>query len=56
MSQPEGFIDPDHPEYVCKLKACIGLKQSARCWTLNSFLMANGSDLDYKAGLPTVPY
>ena len=30
MSQPEGFIDPDHPEYVCKLKKSIyGLNQSA---------------------------
>jgi hypothetical protein len=45
MSQPEGFIDPDHPEYVCKLKKSIyGLKQSARCWnqTLDSFLKKNG--------------
>ena len=45
MSQPEGFIDPDHPEYVCKLKKSIyGLKQSARCWnqTLDSFLIGNG--------------
>lgn len=33
MSQPDGFIDPDHPEYVCKLrKSLYGLKQSARCW------------------------
>ena len=45
VSQPEGFIDPDHPEYVCKLKKSIyGLKQSARCWnqTLDSFLIGNG--------------
>ncbi len=45
MSQPEGFIDPDHPEYVCKLeKSIYGLKQSARCWnqTLDSFLKKNG--------------
>ena len=45
MSQPEGFIDPDHPDYVCKLKKSIyGLKQSARCWnqTLDSFLLRNG--------------
>ena len=26
----EGFIDPDHPEYECKLKKSLfGLKQSA---------------------------
>ena len=45
MSQPEGFIDPDHPNYVCKLKKSLyGLKQSARCWnqTLDNFLIANG--------------
>ena len=45
MSQLEGFIDPDHPKYVCKLKKSLyGLKQSARCWnqTLDNFLIANG--------------
>lgn len=45
MSQPEGFVDPGHPEYVCKLKKSLyGLKQSARCWnqTLDNFLMASG--------------
>ena len=45
MSQPEGFIDPDHPNYVCKLKKSLyGLKQSARCWnqSLDNFLIANG--------------
>ena len=32
MSQPEGFIDPNRPNYVCKLnKSIYGLKQSARC-------------------------
>ena len=52
MSQPDGFVDPDHPEYVCKLrKSLYGLKQSARCWnqTLDSFLTKNGyrrSDAD----------
>ena len=41
MSQPEGFVDPDKSEHVCKLKRSIyGLKQSARCWntTLNKYL------------------
>ena len=45
VSQPEGFVDPDHPDYVCKLKKSLyGLKQSARCWnqTLDNFLVTNG--------------
>nr|GEV12260.1 copia protein [Tanacetum cinerariifolium] len=33
VSQPEGFIDPDHPTYVYHLKkALYGLKQSPRAW------------------------
>ena len=44
MEQPEGFIDPDHPDYVCLLdKSLYGLKQSSRCWnnTLDGYLKAN---------------
>ena len=46
MSQPEGFVDPDRPNHVCKLKKSIyGLKQSARCWntTLDEYLKSVGS-------------
>ncbi|KAL0367867.1 UNVERIFIED_CONTAM: Retrovirus-related Pol polyprotein from transposon RE1 [Sesamum radiatum] len=33
MNQPTGFLSPDHPEYVCKLrKALYGLKQAPRAW------------------------
>ena len=33
MSQPPGYVDPDHPELVCKLhKAIYGLKQAPRAW------------------------
>ncbi len=52
MYQPEGFVDPDRPEYVCKLQRSIyGLKQSARCWnaTLDEYLTSVGyrkSDAD----------
>ena len=45
MSQPEGFVDPDRPNHVCKLKKSIyGLKQSTRCWntTLDEYLKSVG--------------
>ena len=33
MEQPQGFVDPSHPNHVCKLdKALYGLKQSPRAW------------------------
>nr|GEY79346.1 copia protein [Tanacetum cinerariifolium] len=33
VSQPEGFIDPDHPTHVHRLKkALYGLKQAPRAW------------------------
>ncbi|GKD40077.1 retrovirus-related pol polyprotein from transposon TNT 1-94 [Tanacetum coccineum] len=44
ISQPEGFIDPDHPTYVYRLKkALYGLKQALRAWynTLSRFLLDN---------------
>ena len=41
MEEPKGFVDPERPDYVCKLiKSLYGLKQSARCWnvTLDEYL------------------
>nr|GEW69705.1 retrovirus-related Pol polyprotein from transposon TNT 1-94 [Tanacetum cinerariifolium] len=33
VSQPEGFVDPDHPKHVYRLKkALYGLKQAPRAW------------------------
>ena len=45
MTQPEGYVDADKPNYVCKLnKSIYGLKQSARCWnsTLDQHLKLSG--------------
>jgi hypothetical protein len=45
MQQPPGFVDQDHPSYVCKLrKAIYGLKQAPRAWyhELRTFLLHSG--------------
>ncbi|GJY08698.1 retrovirus-related pol polyprotein from transposon TNT 1-94 [Tanacetum coccineum] len=42
VSQPEGFVDPDHPTNVYRLKkALYGLKQAPRAWydTLSWFIL-----------------
>ncbi|GJW67714.1 retrovirus-related pol polyprotein from transposon TNT 1-94 [Tanacetum coccineum] len=42
VSQPDGFVDPDFPDHVYRLKkALYGLKQSPRAWydKLSSFLI-----------------
>ncbi|GJY48008.1 retrovirus-related pol polyprotein from transposon TNT 1-94 [Tanacetum coccineum] len=44
VCQPEGFVDPDHPTHVYRLKkALYGLKQAHRAWydTLSWFLLDN---------------
>nr|GEU74990.1 hypothetical protein [Tanacetum cinerariifolium] len=44
VSQPECFIDPNHPKHIYRLKkALYGLKQAPRAWydTLSRFLLAN---------------
>ncbi|GKA51022.1 retrovirus-related pol polyprotein from transposon TNT 1-94 [Tanacetum coccineum] len=43
VAQPDGFVDPDHPEKVYRLrKALYGLKQALRAWhdELLNFLMS----------------
>ncbi|GJV32387.1 retrovirus-related pol polyprotein from transposon TNT 1-94, partial [Tanacetum coccineum] len=45
VSQLEGFVDPDRPHHVYRLKkALYGLKQAPRAWydTLSKFLLAQG--------------
>ena len=33
MTQPQGYVDPQHPSHVCKLiKSIYGLKQAPRAW------------------------
>ncbi|GJW66844.1 retrovirus-related pol polyprotein from transposon TNT 1-94 [Tanacetum coccineum] len=44
VSQPEGFVDPDHPTYVYRLKkALYDLKKAPQAWydTLSRFLLDN---------------
>lgn len=45
MTQPPGYIHPDYPTHVCKLrKSLYGLKQAPRAWylELTSFLVSFG--------------
>lgn len=48
VSQPEGFVDPERPNHVYKLKKSLyGLKQAPRAWydKLSTFLLANNFTL-----------
>nr|GEX64511.1 hypothetical protein [Tanacetum cinerariifolium] len=45
VAQPDGFVDPDHPENVYRLrKALYGLKQAPKVWydKLSKFLTSKG--------------
>nr|GEY15213.1 hypothetical protein [Tanacetum cinerariifolium] len=49
VSQPDGFVDPDNPNRVYKLKkALYGLKQAPRAWydMLSSFLLSQDFSKD----------
>ncbi|GJR17874.1 retrovirus-related pol polyprotein from transposon TNT 1-94 [Tanacetum coccineum] len=50
VKQPEGFIDPEFPDHVYRLKkALYGLKQAPRAWydKLSSFLIGHGFTKDF---------
>jgi len=52
VTQPEGYVDSDHPNWMCLLiKSLSGIKQALRVWnkTLHKFLIEssfNQSDAD----------
>nr|GFA97446.1 hypothetical protein [Tanacetum cinerariifolium] len=49
VAQPDGFVDPDHPKKVYRLrKALYGLKQAPRAWydELSKFLNSKGFTKD----------
>ncbi|GKD46564.1 retrovirus-related pol polyprotein from transposon TNT 1-94 [Tanacetum coccineum] len=50
VSQPGGFIDPEFPDHIYRLKkALYGLKQAPRAWydKLSSFLIEHGFTKDF---------
>nr|GEY07686.1 retrovirus-related Pol polyprotein from transposon TNT 1-94 [Tanacetum cinerariifolium] len=57
VSQPKGFVDPDHPTHVYRLKkALYRLKQAPRAWydTLSRFLLDNNFSIDQDAPSPYI--
>ncbi|GKA17446.1 retrovirus-related pol polyprotein from transposon TNT 1-94 [Tanacetum coccineum] len=56
VSQPKGFVDPDHPNRVYRLKkALYGLKQAPRAWydLLSKFLL---SQKFFKCVVDLIPF
>lgn len=50
MSQPQGFVNKIHPDYVCKLQRSLyGLKQAPRAWNerFTTFLISLGFKSSY---------
>nr|GEZ90563.1 ribonuclease H-like domain-containing protein [Tanacetum cinerariifolium] len=55
VAQPDGFVNPDHPEKVYRLmKALYGLKQAPRAWydELSKFLTSKGFNKGQSIGTP----
>nr|GFA47802.1 hypothetical protein [Tanacetum cinerariifolium] len=47
VSQPDGFVDPDNPNHVYKLKkALYGLKQAPRAWTATTYFWTMATTIE----------
>nr|GFA25716.1 retrovirus-related Pol polyprotein from transposon TNT 1-94 [Tanacetum cinerariifolium] len=58
VNQPDGFVDPYHPDKVYRLKkALYGLKQAPREWydELSNFLVSKGFSKDYGFHFDKIP-
>nr|GEV16887.1 retrovirus-related Pol polyprotein from transposon TNT 1-94 [Tanacetum cinerariifolium] len=58
VAQPNGFVEPDHPEKVYRLrKALYGLKQAPRAWydELSKFMTSKGFTKDYGLHYNKIP-
>nr|GEU29545.1 hypothetical protein [Tanacetum cinerariifolium] len=54
VAQPEGFIDPDHPKKVYRLKkALYGLKQALRAWYDELLKFLTSKDVDHAGCIDT---
>uniref|UniRef100_A0A2N9G5X4 Integrase catalytic domain-containing protein n=1 Tax=Fagus sylvatica TaxID=28930 RepID=A0A2N9G5X4_FAGSY len=59
MSQPQGYISAQHPDYVCRLhKSIYGLKQAPRAWferskTIIAYLLLYVDDIVLTSNTPT---
>lgn len=57
MSQPEGFVDPDNPDWVCEiLRSLYGLKQSPRQWNKKLHTFLKSVDLKQSTHGPSIYY